>query len=305
MEKRNRPTLLGANTVFMVSALLLITLGYSFQVKDIYSGLIITELLIIPMPALIYVIWKKASITNTFRIRGISLSVLLRSILIALCAYPAGLFINLLVNILLGMLGKLIPTPIPVATNCREYLLNITVFALIAGTAEELFFRGFLLKSFEGLGKNKAVVICAVLFGIFHFNIQNFLGPVFLGLVFGYLAVKADTIIAPAVGHFVNNALSVTLMYVAETASEALPQGYENYDAATILKTGLIFWGLMALIGGVAVFRLLKGIGPRDAEDAVKAVAPSFKDFVPIAVTIIIFIAFCISELVTIIGGAG
>ena len=51
MHKEDPVTLLGINTVFLVTAVLLITLGYYLQSKHI-RGLLITELVIIPLPAL-------------------------------------------------------------------------------------------------------------------------------------------------------------------------------------------------------------------------------------------------------------
>jgi membrane protease YdiL (CAAX protease family) len=305
LEKENPVTLLGINMVFMITAVLLITLGYYFQVKNIYTGLIITEFLIIPVPALIYTAWKGMDVRETFRLRGISINTLWKCVLITLCAYPVGLFLNLLGNLFLGMLGELIPVPVPVAESGREYLINLLVVALVAGVAEEFFFRGFILTGYEGLGERNAVIISALLFGMFHFNIQNFLGPVFLGLVFGFLALRTGSVVASAAGHFVNNALSVTFMFVAGMVSKTLPQGYEGQEASWPSAVGLIPWGAMALAGGVAALRLYKGLERQDRKTDTSAATPSFGDFIPVAVTVIIFIVFCVSELLVIINGAG
>lgn len=308
--KENSHTLFGINLVFMVTAVLLITLGYYLQVLNLYMGLLVTELIIILIPAVIYVRWKGTDIKQAFRLNSISPATLWRCVLITLCIYPAGLFLNMLSNMVLGLFGELIPISIPVADNGREYIINILVIALSAGVAEEAFFRGFLLNGYEHLGERKSILITAVLFGIFHFNIQNFIGPVFLGLVFGYLAIRTGSIIAPIAGHFINNAVSVTLMYAAGMVSGASAQGYEAVDNPGNLMAGLVFWGILALVGGftsVRLFGRLKpdgspaGTGEMNHHAGIGSPAPRLKDFIPVLLIAVIFIVFCIGELWVII----
>ena len=135
---------------------------------------------------------------------------------------------NLLGSLVLDMLGELLPLHIPAAESGREYIKNILVIAFAAGVGEELFFRGFLLKGYEWLGERKAVIYSAILFGIFHFNIQNFVGPAFLGIVFAVMSIKTGSVAAPVVGHFINNAVSVTFMFIAGLTTDTAVQGMEG-----------------------------------------------------------------------------
>ncbi len=310
MGRGNSLTLLGINTVFMVTALLLITLGYYLQVLNIYMGLIVTELVIIMVPVLIYIKWKGADFREALRLKGISKGTLWLCVLITLCVYPVGLFLNLLGNLALSMFGELIPVPIPVAESLGEYVINILVIGLTAGVAEEVFFRGFILKGYEGFGQRKAIIISALLFGIFHFNIQNFIGPVFLGLVFGYMAVRTGSIIAPIAGHFINNAVSVTFMFAAGMVSEAPSGGYESVTGTQVLAAGLVFWGLFAVAGGVSALRLFRRLeGPKGFEGTDKTSegygviqpVPMIRDFIPVIITAVIFLVFCLTEFLMIL----
>ena len=268
-------------------------------------GLIITELFIIPLPAIMYVKWKGAGVREAFRFKGISLPTLWKCALITLCIYPAGLFLNLLGSLALGMLGELLPVPVPVAESGKEYIINILVIALAAGVSEEVFFRGFILKGYERLGERKAIVVSAVLFGIFHFNIQNFIGPIFLGIVFGVLAVRTGSIAAPAVGHFINNAVSVTFMFIAGMVSDTAVRGYEGTAGTGVMTMGLVFWGVLAMAGGYAAIGLIKGLKGTCRETVITSVSPSFKDFIPVVITAVVFIVLCISELMLIMGSGG
>ena len=300
MDKENPVTLLGINTVFLVTAALLITLGYYLQVKNIYVGLLITELVIIPLPAFMYIRWKGISAKEAFRFNGISLSTLWKCVLITLCVYPVGLFLNLLGNLLLGMLGEPLPLPVPVAETGKEYVINILVIALAAGVGEELFFRGFLLKGYEWLGERKAVIASAILFGIFHFNIQNFIGPAFLGIVFAVMSIKTGSVAAPVVGHFINNAVSVTFMFIASMMTDTAVQGAESSVTAGVMAAGVTFWGILALAGGVAALRLFRGLEGRRLEVAPGKIYAT--DFIPVMITVVVFVIICASQLILIMG---
>ncbi len=300
MHKEDPVTLLGINTVFLVTAVLLITLGYYLQSKNIYAGLLITELVIIPLPAFMYIKWKGISAKEAFRFNGISLSTLWKCVLITLCVYPVGLFLNLLGSLVLDMLGELLPLHIPAAESGKEYIKNILVIAFAAGVGEELFFRGFLLKGYECLGERKAVIYSAILFGVFHFNIQNFVGPAFLGIVFAVMSIKTGSVAAPVVGHFINNAVSVTFMFIAGMTTDTAVQGVEGNLTAGVMVSSVAFWGILALAGGITALRLFRGLEGRRPE-----VAPGktyVTDFIPVMVTVFLFVVICASQLMLIMG---
>lgn len=62
--------------------------------------------------------------------------------------------------------------------------------SLIGPVAEELVFRGFVLRRLLGGGKGFAIVLSAVLFGAMHGNFLQGTFAVGAGLVFGYVAVE-------------------------------------------------------------------------------------------------------------------
>ena len=59
---------------------------------------------------------------------------------------------------------------------------------LIAPFMEEFIFRGVLLKKARRFGDRTAVVFCAVMFGLMHGNLNQFLYAVVIGLVLGVVA---------------------------------------------------------------------------------------------------------------------
>jgi len=307
LEENSGITLLGVNIVYMITAILLVTIGYTLQMTDIYTGLVLTELVIILGPAFLFVLFRKASLREVFRIKKTSLKIVGLCALITFFAYPVGLFLNLVGNLVLSLFGELIPMPVPVAENFSELAVNLLIIALTAGVAEELFFRGLVLKGYEAFGEKRAVLITALLFGIFHFNIQNLIGPVFLGIIFGYMATKTGSIFPAITGHFINNALSVIIAYGAQLYAGETGQAAEEGLNTAVILSGTLFWGIIAVLSATVMVRLFRrlseqsGISVPDREE--RANGMTIKEMVPLAVTMLIFAVMVIRELYVIIYG--
>ena len=73
---------------------------------------------------------------------------------------------------------------------------------LVAPFMEELLFRGVLLRKARRFGDRTAVVFTAVMFGLMHGNLNQFLYAVVIGLVLGYLAVRTNRILYNVLLHF-------------------------------------------------------------------------------------------------------
>lgn len=62
--------------------------------------------------------------------------------------------------------------------------------ALVGPLAEEIVFRGAVLRYLEKYGKVYAIVISALLFGVFHSNLTQGVFAFLVGLVLGYVALQ-------------------------------------------------------------------------------------------------------------------
>ena len=79
------------------------------------------------------------------------------------------------------------------------------LYASILGpVAEELLFRGVILRQLAPWGKQTAIVISAVLFGVFHGNVIQIPFAFMVGLVLGYVTVEYSIGWA-IVLHIINN----------------------------------------------------------------------------------------------------
>ena len=79
--------------------------------------------------------------------------------------------------------------------------------ALLGPVSEEIIFRGFVMRGFEKYGAPYAVVMSAVIFGLFHGNLIQSIFAVMVGLVLGYTAMNYSikwSVLLHIINNFVN-----------------------------------------------------------------------------------------------------
>lgn len=116
------------------------------------------------------------------------------------------------------------------------FVLAIIIIAILPAIGEELLFRGLLQNNFVRITGNvhAAVWIAALLFGLLHFQFYGLVPRVLLGALFGYLYAWSGNLLVPITGHFINNGLSLLLLYLYKTgvtdldveSTEAFPVPY-------------------------------------------------------------------------------
>lgn len=91
---------------------------------------------------------------------------------------------------------------------------------IVGPVAEELLFRGFLLRSMQPYGKRFAILTSALLFGVFHGNIVQSPYAFLIGLVLGYTAIE-HSIVWAIVLHMFNN---LVLSQLLNRLTDFLPE---------------------------------------------------------------------------------
>lgn len=175
IENKKNPSILGTNILYLTIALLLITFGRKAQIGEVYTGLLITEYLIILMPILLYIKIRGYSIKEALRLNRISPKQSIYIVFIVMFSYPIAIFFNFIGIMILSKFGLVMPNPVPIPSTPNELLLGFFIIALTPGICEEVMFRGLIMNSYKSLGREKAIIYSAILFGMFHFNMQNLL----------------------------------------------------------------------------------------------------------------------------------
>ncbi|MDP4093607.1 MAG: type II CAAX endopeptidase family protein [Bacillota bacterium] len=264
---KGKLTVTGVNKVFFVFAVIFIAFSVLMAplkslfgidlANHIYVVILINEFIIILVPCLIYIKRNKISFKETLKFKKLSP---LAAFLIILAALPAcyiGTALNNLVLYGLQFIGDIPAQPIPAPQNVTQLIIGILIIAGTPAICEELLNRGLILRAYERRGSIKAIAVTGLFFGFFHFDITNFLGPVFLGCLFSYYVLKTGSIFAGMLAHFLNNAIAELFSYLAR--NQQLPENHLTVTAAdlrSILLLGVI--GLIFLSVILIFFRFVR-----------------------------------------------
>ncbi len=131
-------------------------------------------------------------------------------------------------------------------TSPGYLLVSFLIIAIIPAIGEELLFRGILQnKLWEASNIHLAIWITGIFFGVIHLQFYGVVPRIILGVLFGYLYYWSATLWVPIIAHFVNNVITLLLLYMNNT-------GQLNYDIedqempySTVIPFTIIFVAAM------------------------------------------------------------
>lgn len=267
MTRIKDKNILHVNIFFLIMGIILLFIASFFQAKEIYSGLLITEYGLILIPSLMYIWSKDLSFKETLKLNKISFKQIAYVFGISLAAYPIAVFLNAILLSILSIFGDTIQSGVPLPDSPAMYMLSIFVIAISPGICEEVMFRGVIMNAYEEISKRKAIIYSAILFGLFHVNIQNLVGPIILGLVFGIIVYKTNSIYASIFAHIFNNGIAISLGYIVTRAENSLLE--ENEMAMEMVQDtipgvqllmSLIFMGIFAFFAYRMLIKLIRDL---------------------------------------------
>ncbi len=216
---KNKLTFTGANKLFFAFCAVFlayqVVMAFIFGTElydQMYAIVLINEFLIAAF-VIVYCLVKKIDFRETFRIKKLGIGPALLIIATTIPAFFVATMLNNIVIYFLQFIGDIPSQSFPVPQNLSELIVGILIIGVAPGVCEELMHRGFLLSAYERRGSYKAVVMVSILFGLFHFDITNLAGPIFLGLIIGYYVVRTDSIFAGILAHFLNNSFAEVIQY--------------------------------------------------------------------------------------------
>ncbi len=164
------------------------------------------------------------------------------------CGSLFGVFINWLV-------GLLIPTaqganPVAEMIDLSDSLIwRVLFMVILAPVIEEFLFRRQIIDRIRVYGERRAILVSAVMFGLFHGNLSQMFYAGVLGLVFGYVYLKTGklrySIILHALINFMGSILAPELLSSLDLAAESVPVPAVIY---LVLLCALSYLGLLLFI---------------------------------------------------------
>ncbi|MEA3422644.1 MAG: type II CAAX endopeptidase family protein [Bacillota bacterium] len=286
----NRIKLIKLNAYYLFGAIIFLTLGNFLQSLNFEIGLIITEYVLVLGYSLLIVKMSKAKFSDYVHFNDVSRMTLLKTVLIVLLSLPVVMLLNLITLYILEVLGRSISYDIPIAKNFASVIFQFFIISISAGICEEVFFRGVILNTYtDYFSYKKAIIISALMFGMFHFNLQNILGPIYLGIVFGYLTLKTQSIVPAILGHMTNNGVAYVISYVGSFITTET----EGMIDASFLLDSIMSLAFIAVFSVGIVLYIIKTIPGRDMNLKDRQVEDHKKrEFIPLVITIVLYIGY-------------
>lgn len=233
------------------------------------AGLIALQVGLILIPTLLFIWLTRQPLTETLKLRRLDASSGVKCLLVGLISWPTFVFLSTLGQALVGLVNPArTADTVNVLSQPGSPWIAFIGLALVAPLIEEALCRGLLLSIFEKRFAARAIWMVGLLFGFLHPSFEQALGALGVGCLAGWLVYRTRSIWSGVLVHMGTNlvaaafALLITLAVPAgaESAAQA-PAG----DMASMLWTGLLVWGGIALVMLVPLFFLLRSLGRRHA----------------------------------------
>lgn len=136
---------------------------------------------------------------------------------------------NLLIVFMPGTIPYIAASALPVAESFKQGQFGNTtipgsmifpamfLITFVGAVAVEIFYRGFLFTRLrQFIDWRSAVVVSAVLFGLFHYfnvGLTGFIMGVVVSLIAGWLMQKYNNVLAPVLFHFLQYLITILVFY--------------------------------------------------------------------------------------------
>jgi membrane protease YdiL (CAAX protease family) len=203
---------------------------------------------------------------------------------ITVCAMIIAMVISTLTQLVLSLLpsgGQEVAEDLTGAEGvggAEAILLSLILYCVFPAVFEELTFRGILLGAYKD-SPTTGVFLSAAMFALMHMNIDQTFYTFFLGIVLAVLTLKSRSIIPAMILHFLNNAASYIISFLALLTSEPLVEqsaesaesipAAENVSAIAEITAWLFLIGIAVVIVGFALYGLISGIKKINKNDPV------------------------------------
>ena len=213
--------------------------------------------------------YMKADFTKVFHLRKPRGIAVIASVLMIIGSY-------LVIQVIGGLITAAFPS---LSTENTEMLVSlwenkplwllILAVAVVPPVCEEFVFRGFLLGALEHKYKAwVAVVVCGLMFGLYHMSILQFFLIGLVGIVLTYVAWKEQCIWLSILMHALNNLTSLLLQQFEEPITQKLPfLAEETISFGT--GAGMVIGGIVFLALGFVLLQKRSKNGKQTAVDIV------------------------------------
>ncbi len=255
--------------------------------KSLLLGLSVFTQFIIPLPIL-YFLLKKIKTTHISK-KSLSLKTFLIYICITLALMNIGSFIGSGITEIIGIF-KVNDIANPLANFVTNDTLwaSLIVTSIITPIVEELFFRKLLIDRTIKYGAGISILISALMFGLYHANLNQLIYSLLVGGFFAAVYVKTGNVI-----------YTILLHMAANFTGSIVTTSINNLIASTGNIVNFVYYGIVIVLILIAVYYLYMWRGKYKGlkNNIQKEIKPSLLN-VGMVLYIIYFAIFIISSVV-------
>lgn len=126
------------------------------------------------------------------------------------------------------------------SASLQEFLWVVLIVALIPAVAEELFFRGLIMRTFQkALPPVWSIVLTGFAFAAYHLNPFSFIPLAALGIYLGFITFRSGSIWVSVAAHFYNNFFACLATYLHIGDDYVMLGNADQMSTGSLLLT---FW---------------------------------------------------------------
>lgn len=216
-----------ASIIIQVIIINILGLLNSNLIYDFNSLTIISAICnyILPFPILIYLMGKIDSQTpekNTLTVKRF-----ITYIAVTLTLMWAGNIIGLAITALISFITPFeVSNPVQSMINSSDIWLNLMLISIIGPIFEEIFFRKLLIDRTMKYGAKASILLSALLFGLFHGNLNQFFYAFLIGGFFAYVYIRTGKIKYTILLHIIVNLMGSVVSLFVVSGVEHITSGF-------------------------------------------------------------------------------
>lgn len=171
--------------------------------------MLLAQILCFLPPMAFYFFYTKKNIKQTLRLHPLGWKN-------ALIIFSFGVSIQPVMSLLSYLMSLFFPNPVEQSIEGIQQsglLLSMLSVAVIPALLEEFFSRGILLSGYQFLGKWRAALVSALLFGLLHMNPQQLPYAFVVGFIFCFLVERTNSLYASILPHMVINGTTIVSIF--------------------------------------------------------------------------------------------
>lgn len=204
------------------------------------------------LPACFFLKKNKLGLKEFLRFKNMKPATWLLVVLFTVVSYPIVALMNYVSQL---FAENMVQDTVVDLINGVPLPLVVVIIALLPCCVEEFIFRGVMYGAYQKQGKIKAMLLTAVLFGLFHLNINQMSYAIAMGILMVCLNEATGSILSSMLMHFLINGFSVvsSAYYIKKYGS--LPDTEVTFQMPTLIA--LLVFSVISLV--IAKF-ILDGI---------------------------------------------